>query len=145
MESDFVTAGYLAIDTVQQTASYTGAGHPPLLVWRASGLKILEFRPKGVILGQLKGASFETVSLNFELGDRFFLYTDGVLEASNSAGDLFGSDRFKAFIVSNSRLTAGRFADKLMEVISRWSEKNSQVTFDDDFTLVVIDVGSGGK
>jgi serine phosphatase RsbU (regulator of sigma subunit) len=145
LESDFVTAGYLYIDTVRQTVSYAGAGHPPLLVWRASGQKILEFRPKGVILGQFEEASFETVSLNFEQGDRFFLYTDGVIEASDSTGELFGSDRFKAFIVSNYPLSAGRFTDYLMEDLSRWSGNNSQVTFDDDLTLVVIDVGSGGK
>lgn len=145
LESDFVTAGYLYIDTGQQTASYVGAGHPPLLLWRRSEQKIFEFRTKGIILGQFEEARYETVVLNYDRGDRFFLYTDGIVEASNMAGDFFGWDRFKEYIVSNSGLPANIFSDKLIEDLTRWSAKGSTATLDDDLTLVVVDVASAAK
>ena len=145
LESDFVTAVYLYIDTDQRTAAYAAAGHPPLLVWRSSERKLLEFRQKSTVLGQFEEAEYETEVLSLQPGDRFFLYTDGVLEASNPEGDLFGKNRFEAFINSNFRLPAAAFVDKIVEDITAWSGKSPTVSFDDDLTLVVIDFESGGK
>ena len=143
LESDFVTAGYLYIDTGQQTASYAGAGHPPLLLWRQAEQKIFEFRTKGLVLGQFDQAQHEAVALSYDRGDRFFLYSDGIVEASNMADELFGWERFKACIVANSGLPANKFADKLIEDLTHWSAKGSTATLDDDLTLVVVDVAGG--
>ena len=107
LESDFVTAGYLFIDTEKQTATYAGAGHPPLLLWRGSEQKINEFRGKGIILGQFEDARYQNIELNLESGDRFLLYTDGIIEATNTSGDCFGWDHFKEFITSHANLSVG--------------------------------------
>lgn len=49
LEGDFVTAGYLYIDTEQDTAYYAGGGHPPLLVWQTSTQKVVEYHKKSII------------------------------------------------------------------------------------------------
>ena len=144
-ESDFVTAGYLYIDTGQQTASYAAAGHPPLLLWRQAEQKISEFRTKGIILGQFEGAHYEAVALSYDRGDRFFLYTDGIVEATNMAGEIFGWERLKSSIATGSGHPSNKFVDKLIEDIYNWSAKGSSTTLDDDLTLVVVDAASAAK
>jgi sigma-B regulation protein RsbU (phosphoserine phosphatase) len=145
LESDFVTAGYLFIDTEQQTASYAGAGHPPLLLWRQRGQEILEIRPKGIILGQMEDTVYKNTGLELKNGDRFVLYTDGIAEALNAAGEIYGGDRFKSFIKSNSSLAADQFCDRLLDVIAVWSGRRSKGSLDDDLTLMVIDFENAGK
>jgi serine phosphatase RsbU (regulator of sigma subunit) len=145
LESDFVTAGYLYIDTGKQTASYAGAGHPPLLIWRQAEQKIFEFRTGGVVLGQFDEAQYEAIELNCGRGDRFFLYTDGIVEASNMSDELFGWERFKACIISNSELPSDKLVDKLIEDLNNWAAKGSSTTLDDDLTLVVVDVACSAK
>ena len=139
LESDFVTAGYLFIDTEKQTATYAGAGHPPLLLWRGSEQKIYEYREKGIILGQFEDARYQNIELNLKSDDRFFLYTDGLIEATNSAGDLFGWSQFKEFITSYANLSVGDFADGLIQHISNWSGTQLDEALDDDLTLVVAE------
>lgn len=139
LESDFVTAGYLFIDTENKTATYAGAGHPPLLLWRGSEQKIYDYRENGIILGQFEDARYQNIELSLKSGDRFFLYTVGIIEAANAAGDLFGWSRFKEFITSYASLSVGDFADGLIQHISSWSGKHLDEALDDDLTLVVAD------
>jgi serine phosphatase RsbU (regulator of sigma subunit) len=139
LESDFVTAGYLYLDTENQNATYTGAGHPPLYLWRESEEKIFEYREKAVVLGQFEEAQYQNIDLELKSGDRFLLYTDGIIEASNAGGDFFGWNRFKEFISSHANLPAGKFADKLIRRVFEWSGKRSEETLDNDLTLVIAD------
>ena len=139
LESDFVTAGYLYIDTEKQGVTYAGAGHPPLFLWRGSEQKIYEYREKGIVLGQFEDAKYQNIELDLKSGDRFFLYTDGIIEASNAAGEFFGWDLFKDFIASRASLPVGQFADDLIQRVTDWSGKKSQESLDDDLTLVIAD------
>jgi serine phosphatase RsbU (regulator of sigma subunit) len=139
LESDFVTAGYLFIDTQKLSVTYSGAGHPPLFLWRGSEQKIYEYREKGIILGQFEDAQYQNIDLELKSGDRFLLYTDGIIEATNAAGERFGWDLFKEFITSHASLPVGQFADDLIQRITGWSGKHSEETLDDDLTLVIAD------
>jgi len=139
LDSDFVTAGYLFIDTEQQTASYAGAGHPPLLLGRQREQEILEIRPKGIILGQLEDTVYKNTGQKLQKSDRFVLYTDGIVEALNPAGEIYGSDRLKAFIATNSGLAVDQFCDRLLDAIAGWSGRGSKSSLDDDLTLLVVD------
>ena len=140
LESDFVTAGYLFIDTSKQNIRYAGAGHPPLLLWRGSEKKIFEFREKGIILGQFNDVQYQNTNLDLKSGDRFFLYTDGIIETTNAAGERFGWDRLKDFIKSHASLPVGQFVDELIQRVFKWSGKPSEKTLDDDLTLVAADI-----
>jgi phosphoserine phosphatase RsbU/P len=124
LESDFVTAGYLFMDTENQTAAYAGAGHPPLLLWRRSEQKIYEYGKKGLIMGQFEDAAYQNVELRLKSGDRFLLYTDGIIETADTSGELFGWRRFKKFITSHAGLSVGDFSDALIQHIFNWSGKH---------------------
>jgi serine phosphatase RsbU (regulator of sigma subunit) len=139
LESDFVTAGYLFLDTEKQCVTYAGAGHPPLFLWRGSEQKIYEYRQKGIILGQFKDARYRNTDIDLESDDRFILYTDGIIEATNAAGERFGWDLFKEFITSHTSPSVDQFADALIQRVTVWSGKNSKETLADDLTLVIAD------
>jgi serine phosphatase RsbU (regulator of sigma subunit) len=67
------------------------------------------------------------------------LYTDGIVETSNTNYTLFGFDRLKEFIVSHAQLSAGQFSDALIQQLFNWSGKPSEKAQDDDLTLIVVD------
>ena len=67
------------------------------------------------------------------------MYTDGIIEALNPDGEIFGTDRFKAFIKANSALTIDSFCDRLLDKIAHWASGGSKVSRDDDLTLLAID------
>jgi sigma-B regulation protein RsbU (phosphoserine phosphatase) len=139
LESDFVTAGYLFLDTEEKKMIYAGAGHMPLLLWRAAEKKIYEFREKGTILGQFEDIQFKNIHFAIKPEDRILLYTDGIIETSNSARTLFGLERLKEFIISHAQLPAGQFADELIQQLFNWSGKPSEEALDDDLTIVIAD------
>ncbi len=101
--------------------------------------KIYQYREKGIILGQFEDAQYQNIDLDLKSGDRFILYTDGIIEATNAAGDFFGWDLFKEFITSHASLSVGQFADDLIQRVTGWSGKDSEEMWDDDLTLVVAD------
>ena len=139
LESDFVTAGYLYIDTERQTAVYAGAGHPPLFLCRPAEKEIHEISQKSVILGQMEDTVYKNTEVKVDQGDRFVLYTDGIVEALNPAGKIFGQERFKEFIRTHSALAADPFCDSLLDTIAKWSKKGLNGSLDDDLTLLIID------
>ena len=118
---------------------YAGAGHVPLLLWREAEKKIYEFREKGTVLGQFEDIQFKNIHIPLQSDDRIILYTDGIVETSNTARALFGFDRFKEFIVSQAKLPADQFVDALIRQLFDWSGRPSEEALDDDLTLIVAD------
>jgi sigma-B regulation protein RsbU (phosphoserine phosphatase) len=68
------------------------------------------------------------------------MYTDGITETANLSGDLFGEERFKAFIKEYSHLPADRFADSLLHDLAAWSGRKAGRAQEDDLTLIVVDI-----
>ena len=135
---NFVTAAYVYLDLKDGFMSYAGAGHPPLLLSRASSGKATKVLENGLVLGMFPEATYEALQLPFESGDCFVLYTDGVLEAANRAQEQYGADRFLRFMENHIMLRADQFADAFLREISCWSEQSLAQGQQDDITLLVI-------
>ena len=135
---NFVTAAYVYLDLQDNFMRYAGAGHPPLLLSRASSGKATKVLENGLILGMFPEATYEALELPLEPGDRFVLYTDGVLEAANRAEEQYGTGRFLRFMENHTKLRADQFADAFLSEISRWSEESPVQGQQDDITLLVI-------
>jgi len=135
---NFVTAAYVYLDLKDGFMSYAGAGHPPLLLSRASSGKATKVLENGLVLGMFPEATYEALQLPFESGDCFVLYTDGVLEAANRAQEQYGADRFLRFMENHIMLRADQFADAFLREISCWSEQSPAQGQQDDITLLVI-------
>jgi phosphoserine phosphatase RsbU/P len=136
---NFVTAAYVYVDLEKQSMRYGGAGHPPLLLCRASSGKASEVLENGLVLGMFPEATYEALELAFEPGDHIVLCTDGILEAANPEGEQFGTDRLMRFMESNKTLLADQFADAFLDEMVRWSGRPSEdQEQQDDITLLVI-------
>jgi serine phosphatase RsbU (regulator of sigma subunit) len=119
---------------------YSAAGHPPLmLLTRASG-EVREIEENGLLLGMFPEAEYSSMEFSVGPGDRILMYTDGVLEARNTAQEEFGKPRCKEFVEKQRDVPAARFASALLERIAGFSGQNSAGMQEDDITLVVLDV-----
>jgi serine phosphatase RsbU (regulator of sigma subunit) len=136
---NFVTAAYIYADLENSLMRYAGAGHPPVLQWRNSTGKTTQVLENGLVLGLFEDASYNALEFPLEPGDRYILYTDGILEAANSAQEQFGADRFMRFIENHKHLAADRFSKRFLDELSRWSSQTTEQGQQDDITLLVID------
>jgi sigma-B regulation protein RsbU (phosphoserine phosphatase) len=91
-EGMFVTVWAGVLDYATGHVEYVNAGHnPPMLRQRGSWSWLRE--SSGMALGLFDDEPYETLSFDCEPGDLILLYTDGVTEAADSAGGLFGTER----------------------------------------------------
>jgi sigma-B regulation protein RsbU (phosphoserine phosphatase) len=136
----FVTAAYLFVDMQKRTLTYAGAGHPPLLLWGGSCQGVRDVVENGLFLGKFSFATYSSVELPLQPGDRALLYTDGIPETMNLSGIEFGTERFKQFLETEQSTSADHLADRLLEELSRWSARSAGEDLDDDITLVALHV-----
>ena len=134
----YVTAAYLFIDTNKRTLTYSGAGHPPLLLWSASSGGVRDIIENGLFLGKFDFATYSSVEIPLSAGDRCLLYTDGVSETNNPQGVEFGSERFRQFLAEEKNGSANHLVDDLLQELARWSARGEDEDLDDDITMVAV-------
>ena len=132
----FVTAwmGILDITTGQMT--FANAGHNPPLLKRADGsFEYLKTRA-GFVLAGMEGVRYRAGELMLYPGDRLFLYTDGVPEATNTENKLYGEERLLAFMNQNSAVAATELLPALKAHIDEFVGEAPQF---DDITMLMFD------
>jgi sigma-B regulation protein RsbU (phosphoserine phosphatase) len=131
----YVTAAYLFLDRAAGLMRYAAAGHPPLLRWRRGEPEVAAIEENGLPLGLLDLARYGEVEQPLLAGDRFLLYTDGLVDAVNAAGEAFGLERAQTAVRETARLPVDAAADLILERTHRWDGKAAA----DDLTLVLVD------
>ncbi len=131
-QGQFVTAAYVYLDAEARTMRYSAAGHPPMLLVRGRAVEPIE--ENGLILAAFDFAAYSELSLPLESGDRLFLYTDGVLEASDGTGEFFGRERLASLLAETAEMTASEAAEIVVTRIKNWSPVQ-----EDDLTVMVCD------
>jgi sigma-B regulation protein RsbU (phosphoserine phosphatase) len=127
----YVTAACAAIDRKSKTITYSGAGHPPSVFVRTEQRDAVFLDQNGLFLGPFPNATYENISTPFESGDILFLYTDGITEAHDSAGEEFGRERLREFLVHLNGTEPTSALDRLFKQITT---ANPQ----DDLTAVLV-------
>jgi len=141
-QHNFVTAAYVYVDLEKNIMKYGGAGHPPLLLWRKSTGSASQLLENGLVMGQFEEATYDSLEAPIQPGDRFCLYTDGILETANPAQEEFGTERFMKFMETNNKLPAGPFADALLLELARWLEQPPGEGHKDDISLLAVDIAT---
>jgi len=136
LHDQFVTAAYLWLDTENRKVRYSAAGHPPLLRWREGKLERIE--SNGLLFGVIPDPDFPVCDLPIRSGDRFLLYTDGVIEPENAGGDSFGDRKLEQVVRNNHSRPPSELSDQLLREIRHWQP--ASLAQQDDITLIVIDV-----
>jgi sigma-B regulation protein RsbU (phosphoserine phosphatase) len=138
--AQLVSAAYLWVDTSERVARYAAAGHPPLLRWHEGNLERIE--SNGFLIGMIPECQYPVVTMKIAAGDRFLLYTDGVVDVENSRGDFFGDVRLGEVVRANCSRPPREFSDELLAAADRW--RGAAVPQQDDMTLVVVDATDVG-
>ncbi len=132
----FVTAWMGKIDLATGKLSFANAGHnPPILVHADGKCEYLKSRT-GFVLAGMEGMKYRSNEMTLTKGDRIFLYTDGVTEATDEKEALYGEDRLLNYIDKNKKLKAEALLSGLKNDIDNFAGNAPQF---DDITMLVFD------
>jgi len=136
----FVSACYALLDTRTRSLTFARAGHnPPILFNRRRTPPIRHLQSRGMALGMYDGGLFDKVIEEIELavrpGDCFILFTDGLTEARNSAGEAFGLERLEAAI---ERTRGDLSSQALAAILFDAARKFADEGFQDDVAILCL-------
>ncbi|HLW64840.1 MAG TPA: PP2C family protein-serine/threonine phosphatase [Gemmataceae bacterium] len=130
----FVTAFYGVYDPKERTITYSSAGHnPPRLKRCQDGSMHSLDGAGGLPLGILADGSYEQTTRQLQPGDQIIFYTDGIVEARNHKGELFGVQRLDVAL-ENCSLQAKALMDTLIHSVEEFASGHAA---DDDRTVIV--------
>ena len=132
----FVTAWMGILDITTGQVKFANAGHNPPLLKRANGaFEYLKTRA-GFVLAGMEGVRYRIGEITLYPGDRIFLYTDGVPEATNTENKLYGEDRLLDFMNRNTMMEATTLLPALKNNIDEFVGEAPQF---DDITMLMFD------
>jgi len=129
-----VTSFYRILNATNHTRPYTNAGHNPALVMDKDGTARFEERG-GVPLGMFRDTRYYEYFETIEPGQMLVLYTDGVTEAMNAAGEEYGRERLVDAVRQARELTAHEIIDFVHRAVIEWTEG---LGAHDDVTFFII-------
>jgi phosphoserine phosphatase RsbU/P len=131
----FVTAYYSLLDAAEHTLTYASAGHNLALYAPVDGSPPVAMTTRGLALGILEDVEFEQLARPLAPGDVVLFYTDGLVEALNTAGEPFGDERLAALLHAERGYDAETIAGAIEDAVWAFAGDASQY---DDLTLVVL-------
>jgi serine phosphatase RsbU (regulator of sigma subunit) len=131
----FVTAFYGVLDPPSGRLTYANAGHNPPLLLRAGSQTPEKLTRTGAALGIMEDLTWQSESVTLHPGDVLVLYTDGVTEAQNAAGELFEDERLLECVRAHAAETAQEIHAAILEAICAFTGDAPQF---DDITLVAV-------
>lgn len=134
----FVTMWVGILDYETGHIDYVNAGHNPPLLWQAKGGWQWLENKSGTPLGLFEGNSYETLSQECRTGDKLLLYTDGVTEAMNANGELFGEERLEAVADAATDEHPDVLVKIVRQAVASFAKDADQ---SDDITILALEVG----
>ena len=129
----FVTCFYAILDPKSATLSYANAGHD-LPYLRHSG-EAEELRARGMPLGLMPGMSYEEKEIELDVGEGVFFYSDGLVEAHDPKGEMFGFPRLRALVAQHAEERS--LGDFLLEELYSFVGEGWEQ--EDDITLLTLE------
>ncbi len=135
----FITFLYSVYEPATRRWTCCTAGHNPAALLRAGSTEVEWLRTKGLGLGLKRNARFEQLERTLASGDLLLLYTDGLTEALNPAGEDFGEERLAAGLVRHRTLPVTALRDALVSDVDAFAGEAPQ---HDDMTIIVVRASS---
>jgi phosphoserine phosphatase RsbU/P len=138
IDGQFVSIIYAVWDDENRTLQVANSGLPRPIYWHDDKIEIIE--ATGLPLGLFDDAEYDEFTFNANPGDKFVFFSDGILDARNEAGDLFGRSRVEEIVAKSNGVSAEQLVDSLFKAVA---EHAAGVETFDDQTVVVIKVKDG--
>ncbi len=133
--NEFVTLWYGTLDYARRLVTYCTAGHEPPLLIRSG--EIQELTVGGMVIGVDASERYNKQVVQLEKGDVLFIYTDGLTDAMNFAGEKFGKQRMRAALLGHVHLPAQQIGRQMIWESRRFVGLSRRI---DDTTLVIVKV-----
>ncbi len=136
----FATAFFLLIDIATAQITFSNAGHPsPLLVQHGPNrvIPVSTKNTTGPALGIFEDAKFHTFDRSIQAGNLVLLFTDGLFEVENSAGEIFTEERLRELILTHADRPAHELMEEVFSEIERFADAKA---FTDDVCLVGMEI-----
>jgi predicted ester cyclase len=128
----FVTCFYAVLDPESGLLRYANAGHDLPYLHHDGDAK--ELRARGMPLGLMSSMGYEEMELVLEAGDRVLFYSDGLVEAHDPEGEMFGFPRLRALVAEHAEESS--LGDFLLEELYSFVGEGWEQ--EDDITLVTL-------
>lgn len=139
----FMTLFYGLLNDQTQTLSWASAGHDPAIWYKAETGRFSEMENTGMPIGITEDARFKQDGpVTLRAGDIVLIGTDGIWEAFNSSGQMFGKERLSGLIVEQRDQTAEQIVSAVVESVLEFSAGAVRT---DDITLLVIKCTGPGR
>jgi serine phosphatase RsbU (regulator of sigma subunit) len=128
----FVTSFYAILDPETCTLSYANAGHNLPYLWHGGNAQ--ELRARGMPLGLMAAMGYEEKEISLEAGEAALFYSDGLVEAHDSKGEMFGFPRLRELVAEHSeeRSLEEALLEELYSFVGEGWEQ------EDDITLLTL-------
>jgi sigma-B regulation protein RsbU (phosphoserine phosphatase) len=133
----FITLLLALIDTQRRTLNVSCAGHCPPIVYKERRHVAEWLHVRGAALNFMDDLQCEEAELNLETGDVYVFFSDGITEAANAKGELFGDERLKSLVETTHERKASEILDSILTGVNLFSTGAKQ---SDDQTVVVLKV-----
>lgn len=133
----YFTMIYGVIDTQACTLELCQAGHPHP-IYLPVGQPARFIVNGGLPVGIIPDARYESVQLSYAVGDRLFLYSDGITECESPQGEMWGAERLREFVDETRQLSVSEVIRLLDLRIRAWQGSDS---FEDDISMLILEVG----
>lgn len=131
----FVTSFTCLLDREKMTLSYVNAGHNPPFILREG--ELIKLDKASLIVGSLPDVSYEISQISLKYADLLVLYTDGIVETENPAGNQYTLSRLQNFIKNYREYHTEEIKEKFIAELKTFSGKNY---FEDDVTFILIKI-----
>ncbi|MGC9334492.1 MAG: PP2C family protein-serine/threonine phosphatase, partial [Anaerolineae bacterium] len=132
----FVSVFYGILDPRTGQLTYCNAGHnPPYILRAGSEGQIQALNKTGMVVGAMAGVSWEQRAVQLDQGDMLVLYTDGVTDAQNELGAVFGRERLLRAVQTHAARPANEVGDNVLQAVREFTGGVPQF---DDITLMVV-------
>jgi sigma-B regulation protein RsbU (phosphoserine phosphatase) len=131
-ENKFITMILISVDPENETLEFINAGHNPCYV--LTGGRIEQLKSHGLPIGILGTSRYMTQTRPFPAGSTVVLYSDGITEAENAAGEEFENERLEALLAKHANDSAAALRDAIAAAVDAFVGEAPQK---DDETLVI--------
>jgi phosphoserine phosphatase RsbU/P len=138
----FASLFYAEYEPATRMLQYVNAGHNPPIILRPQmeSCELFHLRAQAVPIGMFVDTQFAATKFQLAKDDILVAYTDGITEAANASGELWGLERLERLLRCCNRMAPNEIVERILAEVSEFANGEPQ---HDDITLVVMKVQEG--